>query len=139
MRTRADSRLIRIVLENLIENGFKLVAPEPAPEVEVRKGGNGPIFVRDRGIDSDTAYLPKVFQPFERLVHGTEYPGDGVPRDGVPRTEYPGTGIGLPRVKRIVERRGGRIDAFSEPGRGATFTFWMEPGGSATGRGSGTR
>jgi len=103
----ADARLLRLVLLNLIDNALKF-SPRGG---KVMVGGNGDeFFVRDEGIGFDMEFADKLFRPFERLV--TE-------------NEFPGTGIGLANVRRIVERHGGRVWAASAPGMGATFSFTL--------------
>ncbi|MGC4082175.1 MAG: ATP-binding protein [Vicinamibacterales bacterium] len=104
-----DRRLLRAMLMNLIENALKFSAHEPDPRIEIgacEADGRSVIVVRDNGAGFDMAYADKLFVPFERLH-----------RSG----EFPGTGIGLATVHRIVSRHGGRIWAHGEPGRGATF------------------
>jgi signal transduction histidine kinase len=101
----ADPILIRLALLNLMQNACKF-SPEGGT---VRVGfDNGTYFVTDEGIGFSPAYAAKIFQPFERLVS---------------EETYPGTGIGLANVKRIIERHGGRVWAESEPGHGAKFFF----------------
>ena len=103
----ADPNLARIVLQNLLENACKF-SPRGGT---VRMGGEGGTFwVRDEGVGFDMAFAPKIFLPFERLVS---------------EAEFPGTGIGLANVKRVVERHGGRIWAESAPDEGATFFFTL--------------
>jgi len=100
-----DSRLIRLVMLNLIDNAVKF-SPEGGT---VRVGSeDSAIFVADEGIGFDMQYEPKLWQPFERLVSDSQFPG---------------TGIGLANVRRIVDRHGGRVWADSSPGQGATFSF----------------
>jgi|GEM_PF-6285331 len=107
MRGCGDARLIRMVVENLVENAFKF-SPEGG---RVTVGfGDGAFFVKDEGVGFDMAYVQKVFLPFERLV--TE-------------NDFPGTGIGLANVSRIVKRHGGKVWADSVPGKGTTFFFTL--------------
>jgi len=107
LTANGDSSMIRIVLENLLDNSFKYSAENVAPVIEVGHVDDG-FFVRDNGIGFDMQFAHKLFQPLERLH-----------RD----TVYPGTGIGLANVKRIVEKHGGRVWAEGKPGEGATFYF----------------
>ncbi len=108
---KGDRRLLRIALENLFSNAWKFTNSRPEARVEfgVAKTDNGPVcYVKDNGAGFDEAYADKLFTPFQRL-HSTE--------------EFPGTGIGLTTVKRIILRHGGRIWAESEQGKGAAFYF----------------
>ncbi|MNZ42777.1 Phytochrome-like protein cph1 [compost metagenome] len=73
---------------------------------EAQPGGEWSLCVSDQGVGFDEKYLDRIFQPFQRL-HG--------------RQAYPGTGIGLAIVKKIVEHHGARLSASSQPGKGATF------------------
>jgi len=114
----ADPDLIRTVLDNLLGNAWKYTAPQPEPVIEFGAiaAPHSPVsyFVADNGVGFDPAYVGKLFQPFERL-HGAEFPG---------------TGLGLASVRRIVERHGGRLWADGTTGRGATFSFTLpaQPG-----------
>jgi|GEM_PF-500421 len=108
----ADPQMIRLVLQNLIENAFKFSAHADEPTVSFGRE-DGSYYVRDNGVGFDAQYAHKLFRPFERL-HADE--------------QYPGTGIGLANVKRIVERHHGRVYAESEPGHGTTFWFTLEYG-----------
>ena len=107
-----DPDLLRPVLRNLLENAWKFTSRCPSAVIELdRIPGEEPVyFVRDNGAGFDMAYANKLFGPFQRL-HS--------PRD------YPGTGIGLALVQRVVHRHGGRIWAEAAPGRGATFYFTL--------------
>lgn len=110
---QCDERLIQIVFENLLSNGWKFTAKTAAPRLTVgsRADEAGIVyFVSDNGAGFDMAYAGKLFRPFQRL-HGDR--------------EFPGTGIGLTIVQRIVERHGGRIWAEAKPAEGATFTFTL--------------
>jgi len=111
----ADRRLIQIVLENLLGNSWKFTAGVAAPRIEVGAERNDRLpvfFVRDNGAGFDMAYADKLFRPFQRL-HGD--------------AEFPGTGIGLATVQRVVDRHGGRVWAEGEVGRGATVRFTLPP------------
>lgn len=107
MAAEGDAALVRTVFDHLLKNACKF---SPGGGSIAVGQTDGAFWVRDEGIGFDMAYLPKIFQPFERLV--TE-------------AEFPGTGIGLANVRRIVERHGGRAWAESAPGKGATFLFTL--------------
>lgn len=103
---QGDPNLLRLLLLNLLENASKF---SPAGGVvSLGKMADGTFFVRDQGIGFDPRYAHKLFLPFERLVE---------------EADYPGTGIGLANVKRIVDRHGGKVWAESQLGAGATFYF----------------
>ncbi len=106
----ADPTQMRQLLQNLIANALKYVAPGQRPEVEVIADEAGQGWVRlsvlDRGIGLPGDALERIFSPFVRL-HG--------------RTKYAGTGLGLAVVKRIVDRHGGRVSASLRDGGGACF------------------
>ena len=106
-----DAQLLRIAVENLIENAWKFTGQQEAPRIEfgVTGGAGEPAyFVRDNGAGFDMAYVDRLFGPFQRL-HLAE--------------EFPGSGIGLATVQRIVHRHGGRVWAEGLVGQGATFHF----------------
>ncbi len=106
-----DPALLRQVWTNLLGNAAKFSRPVKAPRIEVRcerVGGECRYSVRDNGVGFDPAYGDKLFKPFSRL-HAT--------------AEFPGTGIGLAIVARIVGRHGGRVWANGKQGEGATFGF----------------
>lgn len=108
---KGDSRLLRIALENLLGNAWKFTNKQPKPTIEfgLSRMESEPIyFVHDNGCGFDMALADKIFEPFQRLH---------------PPEEFPGTGIDLSTVKRIIHRHGGRIWAESNPGKGATFFF----------------
>jgi light-regulated signal transduction histidine kinase (bacteriophytochrome) len=122
IRVNGDARLIRAALENLLGNSWKFTSKVQAPRIEVgtmRDGERAVYFVRDNGAGFDMAYADKLFGAFQRL-HGME--------------EFPGTGIGLATVQRIVHRHGGRIWADAAPGRGAVFYFTLAPDSEPVGR-----
>jgi PAS domain S-box-containing protein len=106
-----DTRLLTLVLENLLGNAWKYSARQPAAEIAFGTetiDGERVFFVSDNGAGFDMAYAESLFKPFSRL-HDTD--------------EFEGTGIGLALVDRIIRRHGGRIWAEAAPGRGATFRF----------------
>ena len=107
----ADPRLARILLTNLISNAWKFSAQEAAARVEVGAeivDGDTRLYVRDNGVGFDMIYAHKLFGAFQRL-HS--------------QSEFPGVGIGLATVRRIVNRHGGRAWAEGAVGEGATFYF----------------
>jgi PAS domain S-box-containing protein len=107
----ADPRLARIVIDNLLANAWKFTRKVAAPRIEVGVTENGErraFFVRDNGAGFDMAFANKLFVPFQRL-HTV--------------TEFPGTGIGLANVQRILHRHGGEIWAEGAIDCGATFYF----------------
>lgn len=113
VEVRGDPRLLRIALENLIGNAFKFTSQTPNAAIEFGVAGNGsrPVyFIRDNGVGFDPAYVGKLFAPFQRL-HGAE--------------EFPGTGIGLATVQRVILRHGGTVRAEGAVGKGATFSFTL--------------
>ena len=106
-----DAHLMRVVLFNLLENAWKYTARASEAKIEFDRldnAGPGAFFVRDNGIGFESTYASKIFEAFQRL-HSS--------------ADYPGTGIGLATVARIIDRHGGTIQAASEPGTGTTFTF----------------
>ncbi len=110
----ADRTLIRTMLQHLVENAWKFTAKREGAVVEfgttTAEDAGICCYVRDNGAGFDPAFTGKLFQPFQRL-HAA--------------TEFPGTGIGLASVQRIVERHGGRAWAEGAVGRGATFYFTL--------------
>lgn len=110
---RADPRALRIVLQKLLANAWKFTCQVGEAEIEVgvvERDGEVTCFVRDNGVGFDPAFAHKLFQPFQRL-HSSR--------------EFPGSGMGLAIVRRLVERHGGRVWADASPGRGATFYFTL--------------
>lgn len=109
-----DRTLIRQVFANLVGNAFKYSSGQTTPRIDIGTAsapeGGTAIFVRDNGAGFDMRYAQRLFGLFQRL-HSPH--------------EFPGTGVGLAIVKRIVERHGGRIWAESAPGEGATFYFTL--------------
>jgi light-regulated signal transduction histidine kinase (bacteriophytochrome) len=114
MHASADPRLIRAAMENLVGNAWKFTANVENARIEVgtmRDGSRTVYFVRDNGAGFDMAYADKLFGAFQRLHSASEFPG---------------TGIGLATVQRIVHRHGGRVWADSSPGNGAAFYFTLD-------------
>ncbi|HWJ34833.1 MAG TPA: response regulator [Steroidobacteraceae bacterium] len=111
LTAEADGGLMRVVFENLLGNAWKFTSKVLEARIEVgaeQQDGVTAFFVRDNGAGFDMNYAEKLFSPFQRLH--TEL-------------EFPGTGIGLATVHRIIDRHGGRIRADSAVDRGATFYF----------------
>jgi PAS domain S-box-containing protein len=108
-----DSRLLRIVLENLLGNAWKFTSKHERARIEfgkLQRNGTRAFFVRDDGAGFDPAYSTRLFGAFQRL-HAV--------------TEFPGTGVGLATVQRIIHRHGGRLWAEGEIEKGATFGFTL--------------
>ncbi len=108
-----DARMIESVLRNLLGNAWKYTAQTAAPCIRIyteERNGTARFCVADNGAGFDTAYADKLFQPFQRLHR---------------QDEFPGIGIGLATVQRIIHRHGGVIDAQAEPGKGAIFCFTL--------------
>lgn len=106
-----DAGLLRIVLENLLSNAWKYSSKQPEVKIEFGRAdlvGKEAYYVRDNGSGFDMSLASQLFMPFKRFHSANDYPG---------------TGIGLSIVHRIVRRHGGRIWAESEVGKGATFYF----------------
>jgi signal transduction histidine kinase len=107
-----DPKLLRIAIANLLGNAWKFTAREPRPRIEfgALPGENGErvFYVRDNGTGFDMRHAERLFGPFQRLH--TE-------------AEFPGTGVGLATVQRVVRRHGGRIWAQSAVSHGAAFYF----------------
>jgi light-regulated signal transduction histidine kinase (bacteriophytochrome) len=114
LMARGDSRLLRLVLENLLGNAWKFTGRREAGQVELglsRPTGDEPAyFVRDNGAGFDMAYSQRLFGAFQRLHD---------------QSEFPGTGIGLAIVQRIVNRHGGRAWAEGQLDAGATIYFTL--------------
>ncbi|HWG90009.1 MAG TPA: transporter substrate-binding domain-containing protein [Candidatus Thermoplasmatota archaeon] len=113
LRAEGDARLLRIALENLLENAWKYTRGTADARIEVR-GEQTPsgvrVEVKDNGVGFDPALASRLFTPFQRL-HDPK--------------QFEGTGVGLSTVRRILERHGGTIGATAAPGEGATFTFTL--------------
>jgi two-component system, sensor histidine kinase and response regulator len=108
-----DGQLLRIALENLLGNAWKFTAKEPSARIEfgvTQVAAEPTYFVRDNGAGFDMAYADRLFGPFQRLH---------------PQAEFPGSGIGLATVQRIIHRHGGRVWAEGLVGQGAAFQFTL--------------
>ncbi len=108
-----DASLLRILLENLLGNAWKFTGKRPVARVaffSTQREGETVYAIRDNGAGFAMAYAQKLFAPFQRL-HTAE--------------EFPGTGIGLAIVRRIIARHGGRIWAEGTVDQGATFFFTL--------------
>lgn len=109
----ADRAMLHQVLVNLVGNAFKYSAASEPPLIEIgmrSENGATVFFVSDNGVGFDMQYAGKLFGMFQRMH-----------TDG----QFPGTGVGLAIVKRLIERHGGRVWAESQPGRGSTFFFTL--------------
>jgi PAS domain S-box-containing protein len=115
LKTHGDTQLLRIAMQNLMNNAWKFTSKVDNATIQVgHRGGKEPqvFFVRDNGAGFDMSYASKLFGAFQRL-HAV--------------SEFPGTGIGLATVQRIVIKHGGRIWAESVVNEGATFYFTLQP------------
>jgi light-regulated signal transduction histidine kinase (bacteriophytochrome) len=109
---QGDPALLRVVLDNLFGNAWKFTARCTAALIEfgvtTAANGSDEFFVRDNGAGFNMAYADRLFGTFQRLHH---------------QRDFPGVGVGLATVQRIVRRHGGRVRAQSSVGQGATFYF----------------
>jgi len=107
-----DANLLRVVLDNLLGNAWKFTGKQASARIELgvlrQAGSEQAYFVRDNGVGFDMTYAGKLFGAFQRLHT---------------MSEFPGTGIGLATVQRIIHRHGGRVWAEGVAGKGATFYF----------------
>jgi signal transduction histidine kinase len=113
LTAQGDVRLLRVVMENLLGNSWKYTSRHENARIEFgcqRKGDTDTFFVRDDGAGFDPRHAARLFGAFQRL-HGM--------------TEFPGVGVGLATVQRIIHRHGGEIWAESEIEKGATFYFTL--------------
>jgi light-regulated signal transduction histidine kinase (bacteriophytochrome) len=111
LEAMGDTRLLEIVLENLFDNAWKFTSARPDAQIRfgMRNVGHGrAFFVADNGVGFDPSYASNLFGVFQRL-HSL--------------SDYPGTGVGLATVQRILHRHGGTIWAEAQLDRGATFYF----------------
>ncbi len=113
MVATGDAVLLRAALQNLLHNAWRFTGRRPRARIEVgctSEPGRTVYHVRDDGAGFDMRYVGKLFAPFQRL-HSLE--------------EFPGTGIGLATVQRIIHRHGGKVWATAEVDQGATFYFTL--------------
>ena len=113
LKTTGDPQLLRVVLENLLNNAWKFTSRQTHARIEFgarQRDGRQEFYMRDNGAGFEMAYADKLFNAFQRL-HAVK--------------DYPGTGIGLATVKRIIHRHGGQIHADAAVNRGATFYFTL--------------
>ncbi|MGF1594864.1 MAG: PAS domain S-box protein [Kiloniellaceae bacterium] len=113
LTARCDARLMQIVLENLLGNAWKFTGGRTPSRIEFghcRQDDGDAFFIRDNGAGFDMAHADQLFRAFQRL-HDT--------------TRFPGTGIGLATVQRIIHKHGGRVWAAGEVDQGATFYFTL--------------
>jgi PAS domain S-box-containing protein len=119
LTSTGDRELARVLLENLLGNAWKFTSTREHARIEIagsEHDGLTEFVVRDNGVGFDMEHAGQLFKPFQRLHRADEFPG---------------TGIGLASVHRIIARHGGQIRARGEIDRGATFTFTLEPGAAA--------
>lgn len=112
LHAAVDPRLARTLLENLISNAWKFTANAAAARIAIGSDDGRTLYVADNGVGFDPDQAGKLFSPFERL-HASE--------------DFPGTGIGLATVQRVVHRHGGRIWVEAQVDAGATFHFTLAP------------
>jgi signal transduction histidine kinase/CHASE1-domain containing sensor protein len=117
LSVHADPRMVEVMVENLLSNAVKFSSRAEAPCVEVGETPDGWLYVRDNGAGFDPQYSNKLFQPFERL-HSVR--------------EFPGHGIGLATVARIVRRHAGEFKAEGRPGKGAAIYVRLPKPNAAT-------
>jgi PAS domain S-box-containing protein len=113
LTTEGDPQMLQALLENLLGNAWKFTAKVPHAVIEFgckQEGAQKTFFVKDNGAGFDMTYADKLFGAFQRLHDDTDYPG---------------TGIGLATVRRIVNRHGGTVRAEGEVGKGASFYFTL--------------
>jgi light-regulated signal transduction histidine kinase (bacteriophytochrome) len=112
LETKGDPQLLRIVLSNLLHNAWKYTSKRSRSRIEfgmiAENVSQATYFIKDNGAGFDQTYVDKLFTAFQRL-HSQE--------------EFPGTGIGLATVQRIIYRHGGKVWAEGECDRGATIYF----------------
>lgn len=111
---KGDKGLLTIALENLVDNAWKFTSQKAVGCIDfgsLMQNEGTVYFIRDNGAGFDMKYAERMFKPFQRF-HSNQ--------------DFPGTGIGLSIVRRIIERHNGKIWAESQPGEGATFFFLIK-------------
>jgi signal transduction histidine kinase len=117
LQANGDEKLIKILLQNLLDNAWKYSQGKERAVIEVAKSPQPEstserftvFFVRDNGIGFDMKYKDKIFKPFQRLHRG----------------EFEGSGVGLATVQRVVQRHGGKVWGEAKTNEGATFYFTL--------------
>jgi len=113
LQVSGDARLLRVAMENLLSNAWKFTSGGNDARIEFgrsEQGGESVYVVRDNGAGFDMAYAGRLFGAFQRLHD---------------QRDFPGTGIGLATVQRVIAKHGGRIWAESAVGQGARFYFTL--------------
>ena len=114
IKVHGDTSLLDIAINSLISNAWKYSAKKDQPKIRfasTRVNNEVAYYIKDNGVGFDARYVNKLFTPFQRLHHMNDYPGNG---------------IGLATVKRIMQRHGGRVWANGKVDKGATFYFTLE-------------
>ena len=107
-----DRRLVRVLMRELLENAWRFTSPREYTRIEVMRAGAEVFAVADNGVGFNMDFADLLFKPFARLHR---------------EDEFPGLGVGLTTVERIVRRHGGAVWGEGRPGEGATFYFTLEP------------
>jgi PAS domain S-box-containing protein len=113
LKTAGDAQMLRVMMENLLSNAWKFTSKVPEAHIQFGsniRGGEETFFIKDNGAGFDMTYRDKLFGAFQRLHNNADFPG---------------TGIGLATVMRIINRHGGSIRAEGAVGQGATFYFTL--------------
>ena len=114
LNVQGDNTQVRVLLDNLLSNAWKFTRDQEAPQIRLGQivGENRSVFyLSDNGVGFDPVYAEKVFQPFQRLHRNDQFPGSGV---------------GLAIVERVIQRHNGRIWVQSTLGKGSTFYFTLD-------------